>query len=390
MSRPRLLALCAGYGGLEMAVTALTGAEVAYVADSDGAASLVLAHHYPEVPNLGDISTYDWTKLVGEVDMISAGFSCQDISNAGPREGIGGSRSRVWKCVAQAVGVIRPEYVFLENVAALRFKNRGLDVVAGDLAAHGYDLWWTCLRASDAIGAAHHRDRWFGVARPADAPGVGRSAWRTESAEQQGWIRRPPGRGGEPASDAGGPGLEVRGVESAREELPAAERSGVGAEDAHGAARQERLSAAPGQASRGGHGPTLDDEVSFLLPHAHGGGWNGGGGDESGPQGRDEPAYGGHSPAEWWGDYLPAVRRWENTFGRPAPEPTEVGPRGGRRLAAPFAEWLMGLPEGHVTAVPGLSRADQLHKIGNGAMPQQAYRAYGLCPWLEHIKEEAE
>ncbi len=77
------------------------------------------------------------------------------------------------------------------------------------------------------------------------------------------------------------------------------------------------------------------------------------------------------------------MRRWEDIFGRRAPEPTETGPKGGRRLAAPFAEWLMGLPEGHVTQVSGLSRAEQLHKIGNGAMSQQAQYAYGLCPWLK-------
>jgi DNA (cytosine-5)-methyltransferase 1 len=154
-----------------MAVTALTGAEVAYVADSDPAASLVLAHHYPGVPNLGDIAECDWTQLKGCVDIITAGFSCQDISNAGRREGINGSRSRVWKHVAEAVGVLRPSHVFLENVSVIR--SRGLDVVAEDLAAIGYDLIWTCLRASD-VGAAHPRDRWFGVATPAvpDAEGV--------------------------------------------------------------------------------------------------------------------------------------------------------------------------------------------------------------------------
>lgn len=166
-----ILSLCTGFGGLDMAVEALTSDKVAYVADSDPAAALVLKHHWPQAPNIGDISTYDFTQLIGEVDTIVAGFSCQDISNAGPREGISGSRSKVWKHVARAVGVIRPRRVFLENVAAIR--SRGLDIVAEDLAALGYDLWWTCLRASD-VGAAHPRDRWFGVAVPAvpDAEGV--------------------------------------------------------------------------------------------------------------------------------------------------------------------------------------------------------------------------
>ncbi|MET9385277.1 DNA cytosine methyltransferase [Streptomyces sp. NPDC002928] len=333
-----ILSLCTGYGGLDMAVEALTGDKVAYVAENDEAASLVLKHHWPDVPNIGDVTTYDFAELHGVVDKIAAGFSCQDISNAGGREGIGGSRSRVWKDVCRAVRDIRPGYAFLENVGAIR--SRGLNVVAEDLASVGYDLWWTSLRAS-RVGAAHIRLRWFGIAVP--------------HADRQ--------------------GLAVGRFEPARGQLQATERSGPVAEDPHGAARDERLSAAPGQASRGGHGPTLDDEVSFLLPHADTFGRNGGPGDESEPQGRDEPEDGSYSPAEWWGEYLPAIRRWERLSGVPAPAPTELGPRGGRRLAAPFAEWLMGVP-GHVTDVPGLTRSEQLQRIGNGAMPQQAYAAY--------------
>lgn len=140
----------------------------------------------------------------------------------------------------------------------------------------------------------------------------------------------------------------------------------------------------PDKRRGGGHGPTLDDEVSFLLPHAHSGGRDGRPGDEPEPQGRDEPQNSRHSPAEWWGEYLPAIRRWEDRIGVAAPAPTELGPRGGRRLTALFAEWLMGVP-GHVTGVPGLTRSEQLQRIGNGAMPQQAAVAYD---YLLHIIKE--
>ncbi|MGW2513683.1 DNA cytosine methyltransferase [Streptomyces scopuliridis] len=246
-----ILELCAGYGGVGMAVEALTGDKVAYVAESDEAASLVLAHRFPHAPNIGDITVYDWTQLVGLVDIVTAGFSCQDISNAGPREGISGKRSRVWKDVAKAVGVLRPRLVFLENVAVIR--SRGLDVVAKDLAAVGYDLWWTSFRAS-ALGAAHHRDRWFGVAVP-HAEGERRSAWRPEPAQQQGQVRRPSGSCRELSADADSARLEVGSVQSARKKQPTAVGSGVGAEDAHGAARQERLRAASGEAQEGGAWP---------------------------------------------------------------------------------------------------------------------------------------
>ncbi|MFJ4794002.1 hypothetical protein [Kitasatospora purpeofusca] len=83
-----------------------------------------------------------------------------------------------------------------------------------------------------------------------------------------------------------------------------------------------------------------------------------------------------HSPVDWWGDFSAAVHRWETLIGRAAPAPVEIGPRGGRRLAAAFSEWLMGLPGGWVTRVQGLNRSAQLKAVGNGVMSQQAFTAY--------------
>lgn len=91
-----------------------------------------------------------------------------------------------------------------------------------------------------------------------------------------------------------------------------------------------------------------------------------------------------------WADFEPAIRRQEALSGREAPIPTELGPRGGRRLAARFAEWLMWIPDGHVTAVPGLNRSEQLQRIGNGVVPIQALTAYEhLSHLMNKIKEEA-
>src|SRR5699024_5812842 len=74
-------------------------------------------------------------------------------------------------------------------------------------------------------------------------------------------------------------------------------------------------------------------------------------------------------PADTWGDYGPAVRRWEREF-RPAPPPTEPNGNGRPRLSVEFASWMMGLPAGHVTdPAIGISRADQLKAIGNGVCP---------------------
>lgn len=161
--RPRVGSLCSGYGGLDLAVELVLGGRLAWYAETDRHAQTVLARHWPGLPNLGDIRAVDWTR-VPPIDILTAGFPCQDISNAGKRAGIGGQHSSVWKHVADAVGVLRPRLVFVENVAAIL--RRGLDVVHADLAQIGYDTSWTCVRASD-IGAAHRRDRLFLLATPA-------------------------------------------------------------------------------------------------------------------------------------------------------------------------------------------------------------------------------
>ncbi|MEU7800735.1 DNA cytosine methyltransferase [Micromonospora arborensis] len=84
-----------------------------------------------------------------------------------------GEHSNLWSAVADAVRVLRPPLVFVENVAALL--RRGFDVVEADLAAIGYDTSWLCLRASD-IGAAHRRDRLFLLAAPSARRGGGADA----------------------------------------------------------------------------------------------------------------------------------------------------------------------------------------------------------------------
>jgi DNA (cytosine-5)-methyltransferase 1 len=73
-----------------------------------------------------------------------------------------------------------------------------------------------------------------------------------------------------------------------------------------------------------------------------------------------------------WGKFEPAIRRWEETLGRPAPLPTKPdGKDGAHRLSSAFTEWMMGLPEGWVTNV-GLTRNEELKACGNGVVPQQA------------------
>jgi hypothetical protein len=76
-----------------------------------------------------------------------------------------------------------------------------------------------------------------------------------------------------------------------------------------------------------------------------------------------------HGP---WGRFEPAIRRWEDALGRPAPAPTNPdGKDGNHRLSSKFTEWMMGLPDGWITDV-GLTRNEELKACGNGVVPQQA------------------
>jgi len=147
--------------GLERA-----GMRVLWQVEIDPFCREVLNKHWPDVPVYGDIREVRG-KEVANVDVLCGGFPCQDISNAGRRKGIQGARSSLWKEFARLVGEIRPRYVIVENVAALR--SRGLDVVLGDLSALGYDAEWDCIRASD-VGAPHRRDRLWLVAYPECEP----------------------------------------------------------------------------------------------------------------------------------------------------------------------------------------------------------------------------
>ena len=77
-----------------------------------------------------------------------------------------------------------------------------------------------------------------------------------------------------------------------------------------------------------------------------------------------------------WGRYAPAIERWERLT-RPAPAPTIPGTNGRPRLSPRFVEWMMGLPEGHVTG-HGLRPAACLRMLGNGVVPSQAALALRL------------
>lgn len=148
--------LFSGIGGLDLAIEAVTGARLAWYSEVHPYAAAVMARHWPGVPNLGFVQDID--EYAQAVDLIAGGFPCQDTSQAGKREGLGGSRSGLWYEQARVIRVLRPRFVFVENVAGLLV--RGVDEVLGSLVELGFDAEWSTLRASD-VGAPHERRRIF-------------------------------------------------------------------------------------------------------------------------------------------------------------------------------------------------------------------------------------
>lgn len=73
---PLIGSLCSGYGGLDLGVQSALGGTLAWHAEVNPDASRILARHWPQVPNLGDITTVDWS-AVPRVCVLTAGFPCQ-------------------------------------------------------------------------------------------------------------------------------------------------------------------------------------------------------------------------------------------------------------------------------------------------------------------------
>ncbi len=189
--------LFSGIGGFDLGLER-AGMKVVWQSEINPYACKVMEKHWPDVPNLGDI-----TKITEapQVDWICGGFPCQDISNAGKRAGITGSRSGLWGEMVRTVRLVRPLHVLVENVAALLA--RGMGRVLGDLAESGYDSEWDCLPAC-SVGAPHIRDRVFICSNARSKPFCGwevfakdrriANEWEKE-AEKWGsnWIKSPVG-----------------------------------------------------------------------------------------------------------------------------------------------------------------------------------------------------
>lgn len=344
--------LCSGYEGLGMAVAQVLDVELTWVADPDPGAAAVLAHHWPTVPNLGDITSVTWDDVT-RVDIVTGGYPCQPFSVAGNRKGTSDAR-HLWPYIARALRVLRPRFAFFENVA--NHLRLGFDAVLADLAALGFDAEW-CIASASEIGAPHQRRRLFVIAWPADADRTG--------LERRGLRGATPERC-EPAADPACDGRDEGRPEPTRQlrRPDASLRCDAAAHPAGSGSQGARPEPAGRRPERGGRAVADSDRDGREVFERQ----------QPGVGARDHVDGRGPAGGIDWGDYAPAIDRWARVLGRPAPRPTEPG-RSGDRLSPAFVEWLMGLPLGHVTAVPGLTRNQQLRALGNGVVPQQGAAA---------------
>lgn len=406
MSALKVGELFAGYGGLGLGLAQVLETETAWVSDIDKGANKILAHRYPDVPNLGDLTAIDWA-AVEPVDIITGGFPCQDLSHAGKGAGMAaGTRSGLWSYMAEAIDKLRPRLVAIENVRgllsaeALRpvepctwcvgdepvFDVRALGAVLADLADIGYDASWYGLPAS-RVGACHRRFREFIVAYPrGQARHVG-PGLRTDEQAGHGW--RQPARSGGPtglnllpsprATDGTKGGPNQRGssgdlmLPSAVTHLlptPAVNDMGKAYTPDEWDAWTAKMQAAHGNGN--GHGKSLEIEAARLLPTPT----TTQRGTDADAATREGAGPNLHNAVAAFGQYANAIGRWESVIGRPAPAPTEpTGKGGAHRLSPAFTEWMMGLPAGWITDVPNITRNEALKALGNGVVPAQAAAA---------------
>jgi DNA (cytosine-5)-methyltransferase 1 len=199
----RVLSLCSGYGGLELALSrALPSQDLNLVATCDnyGPARSVLRAHWPEALQFKDVHDPALDDL--EADVVTFGFPCQDLSRAGNGAGLSGSRSGLFFRCAEIGHLSGASALIIENVPqALKYRDR----IDAELVRYGFSVQWGRAEAWE-VGARHRRARVFLTATRGDASDLLSGAVKPETLEERpsdllptptvvdmGWGRSPEG-----------------------------------------------------------------------------------------------------------------------------------------------------------------------------------------------------
>lgn len=103
-----------------------------YAAEIDHSAIEITQRNYPNTIQLGNVSNIDFSKFIGDIDIIIGGSPCQDLTIANNyRKGLVGCRSGLFWKFMEAVNIIKPKYFLLENVASMSVENQ--DIISNAL-----------------------------------------------------------------------------------------------------------------------------------------------------------------------------------------------------------------------------------------------------------------
>jgi DNA (cytosine-5)-methyltransferase 1 len=179
--------VCSGIEAVTVAWEPL-GFRPAWFAEIDPFCSALLAHRYPDVPNLGDFTSIQ--DLCGPIDLLAGGTPCQSFSLAGRRGGLADARGNLAIEFCRLAGRLRPRWIVWENVPGVLSSNGGRDFgsIVGALAELGYGCAWRVLDAQ-FFGVPQRRRRVFVVGHLGD--------WRRAAAvllEREGLCRDTPAR----------------------------------------------------------------------------------------------------------------------------------------------------------------------------------------------------
>ena len=201
--------LFSGIGGIDLGLERTGHFRTIWFSEIDPYANRVLAKHWPNVPNLGNVKEIDFGRIE-RPDVLVGGYPCQPFSTAGKRQGEQDPR-HLWPECLRALRILRPRYALFENVRG--HVSLGFPRVLADLASIGFNAEWQVIPAA-AVGAPHKRDRLFIVAYPDDArigtPASGMERQGATGGEERHDAQHELGRRSTEMADADGGRLQKR------------------------------------------------------------------------------------------------------------------------------------------------------------------------------------
>ena len=161
----KFLDLFAGIGGFRLGMESAGHDCVGFCEiDKYARASYKAIHNTEGEIELHDITTVsdDTIRGIGHVDVICGGFPCQAFSIAGARRGFEDTRGTLFFEIARFASILKPRYLFLENVKGLLNHDRGntFEVILSALDELGYDVEWQVLNSKN-FGVPQNRERVF-------------------------------------------------------------------------------------------------------------------------------------------------------------------------------------------------------------------------------------